>query len=336
MIFRVFRRRRKRTPRARIISVALVAVMLGGAGCGGSPTAPTPSVLALTCPANLSVPATAAVGAVVSYSAPVSTGGRAPVSITCIPGSGGVFPAGTTPVSCTATDAAAAIAVCTFGVAVTPAPRLKNTKFLAFGDSITAGEVTVPMSVGAGIPGSGDMFRQVLVPNAAYPTVLNEQLSQRYVAQSIDVVNAGRPGDAAQNAVPRFQSTFAANQPEVLLMLMGYNDLGSFSSAAAAYRAVEQMIKEARLRGARVFLATLTPSIPGRQRSSPEPILVAYNDALRTLAAGENAVLVDLYQAALPNVEAWIGVDGLHPTEAGYAKIADTFYSAIRADLEAR
>lgn len=54
------------------------------------------------------------------------------------------------------------------------------------------------------------------------------------------------------------------------------------------------------------------------------------------LKAGEGAVLVDLYQATLPNASAWIGVDGLHPTEAGYAFIAETFYAAVRADLERR
>jgi lysophospholipase L1-like esterase len=45
---------------------------------------------------------------------------------------------------------------------------------------------------------------------------------------------------------------------------------------------------------------------------------------------------VDLYQAMLPNAAAWIGVDGLHPTEAGYAFIAESFYAAVRADLERR
>ena len=45
-------------------------------------------------------------------------------------------------------------------------------------------------------------------------------------------------------------------------------------------------------------------------------------------------MLVDLYAAFLPHAEAWTGVDGLHPTEAGYALIAETFFAAIRADLE--
>jgi len=35
-------------------------------------------------------------------------------------------------------------------------------------------------------------------------------------------------------------------------------------------------------------------------------------------------------------VNRYIGVDGLHPNEAGYAKIADLFFQAIQANLEVR
>jgi lysophospholipase L1-like esterase len=54
------------------------------------------------------------------------------------------------------------------------------------------------------------------------------------------------------------------------------------------------------------------------------------------VATGENAVFVDLYQALLGNVTAYIGPDGLHPTEIGYQKIAETFLNAIQSTLEVR
>lgn len=117
---------------------------------------------------------------------------------------------------------------------------------------------------------------------------------------------------------------------------MGYNDLGSSTGRLRAVATVERMAKDVRGYGARLFLATLTPGIPGRTRSLEPTAILAFNDAMRTLAAGEGAVLVDTYEAFLPNVNAWVGVDGLHPTEAGYTVIAQTFYAAIRADLEER
>ena len=315
----------------------VVAVMAGlTAGCGG-PTAPTPppgGPPVLTCPNTVAAVASSDAGAVVSFKLPFSAGGREPVAITCSPGSGQLFPVGTTTVSCAAVDAAAATGACTFLLQVAPVPRLTLTRFLAFGDSITAGEVTVPVA-NLGSAG-GQAYRQIVVPAFSYPAVLSEQLRQRYVVQSVTVENAGRPGDAAATAFPRFQAAMSASRPEVVLLLMGFNDLENRNTVDAAYLALERMAKDARGRGARVFLGTLTPSIPGRQRSQSESLILRLNDAIRTLAAGETAVLVDLYQAALPNVEAWIGVDGLHPTEAGYARIADQFFAAIRADLEAR
>ena len=64
-------------------------------------------------------------------------------------GVGDVFPVGPTRVTCTATDAAAATATCGFDVNVQRVPQLTRTKFLAFGDSVTAGEVTAPALGGA-------------------------------------------------------------------------------------------------------------------------------------------------------------------------------------------
>ena len=40
--------------------------------------------------------------------------------------------------------------------------------------------------------------------------------------------------------------------------------------------------------------------------------------------------------ACCPTCNRYIGVDGLHPNEAGYAKIADIFFQAIQANFEVR
>jgi lysophospholipase L1-like esterase len=93
---------------------------------------------------------------------------------------------------------------------------------------------------------------------------------------------------------------------------------------------------EGRNRGARVFIATVTPNRPDRQRTIPSSVLLAYNDRIRAIAAAERLVLVDLYPALLTAVDSYIGVDGLHPTELGYRRIAEAFYAAIVSDLETR
>lgn len=323
--------------RLRAVLTAAVVVALATAGCGG-PTAPSPrqsGPLAATCLPSLTVPATSAQGALVNYPLAATTGGQAPVTVACTPASGQVFPIGTTPVTCTATDAAAASASCAFPLVVAAPPELTRTNFMAFGDSITAGEVTVPVAARGsdhGLP----VFRQVVVPTAAYPTALERMLTSRYVAQQPQVVNEGRPGESAGDAEPRLLRALEVDRPDAVLLLMGYNDLSSSARRIRAVATMERMAKDVRGYGARLFLATLTPPVPGRQRAIESSAIVAYNDDIRILAAGEGAVLVDLYEAMLPNAAAWIGVDGLHPTEAGYAFIAERFYAAVRADLERR
>ena len=113
-----------------------------------APTAPTSTGQpVLSCPASFDASATSADGATVVYPAPTVSGGRASVAVSCSPAAGTQFPTGVTTVACSATDAAAATSTCSFRVNVTRVPELSATRFLAFGDSVTAGEVTVPVTV---------------------------------------------------------------------------------------------------------------------------------------------------------------------------------------------
>jgi lysophospholipase L1-like esterase len=217
-------------------------------------------------------------------------------------------------------------------------PTLTRTRFLAFGDSITAGEVTVPIS--AGTMGDAPVWGPLrIVPEASYPTQLLTLLRGRYVSQtaSIQVTNAGKSGEGALEGAQRLPGVMTSVNPNVVLLLEGYNDLGVYGSRGInlGIAGMDSMAREARNRGARVFIASLTPSRPGGVNTLPPNWLVEYNNRLRTLAFSEGAVYVNLYGALLPSLTTYIGVDGLHPTEAGYRRMAEEFLIAIRAALEA-
>lgn len=209
------------------------------AACSSHPTSPTPPPVnngpLLTCPSPVAATSQTTAGIEVAYTVPSPVGGRAPVSLTCAPASGQRFPVGTTRVTCTATDAALQTASCGFDVTVTAILRLTRTKFLAYGDSITAGEVTVPVGTAMVLGQLQTIFTQILVPSAAYPTVLNDKLTQRYASQIITVKNAGKPAEAVVDTGPRYLATFTADPPEVVLLLMGYNDIQSTATATAVY-----------------------------------------------------------------------------------------------------
>ena len=60
-------------------------------------------------------------------------------------------------------------------------------------------------------------------------------------------------------------------------------------------------------------------------------MIASYNTALRDVARGEGALLVDFERDVDVSL---IGLDGLHPTEAGYARMADVLFEAIRRRYE--
>jgi HYR domain-containing protein len=78
----------------------------------------TPPVLSL--PANMTVAATSASGAVVNYSASASDAVDGSRPVTCSPASGSTFPVATTTVNCSATDTKGNAASGSFTVTVTP------------------------------------------------------------------------------------------------------------------------------------------------------------------------------------------------------------------------
>lgn len=279
-------------------------------------------------------------GVAVSFTAPTTTGGRAPVQVGCNRQSGSLFPQGATTVLCTASDAASQSAACSFTVTVTftIAPRLTKTRFVAFGDSITAGEVTVPVN---GVTREGfPNFKLIVVPAASYPQQLQNRLRDRYTGQAsaIQVTNAGLPAETAQNGRTRLRTVLASTPAEVVIILEGYNDLAGQipGSLPAAALAIEGMAKEAKATGARVILATLPPPRPGGSKAVSSELVTDLNARIRSIATSENALLVDLYAGMLEEVQRYMGIDGLHPTEAGYERMADLVFASIRADLEQR
>jgi lysophospholipase L1-like esterase len=308
--------------------------------CNKAPTAPTPAptpvVVAppadppgLTCPASITVTAPTSAGAAVTYPPPESRNGQGTVSVACTPPSGTRFPLGVTQAECVATDSLNRTGSCTFAVTVAGPPRLRRTRIMAWGDSLTEGATIL----------GNDPYDIVHPAATAYPTVLGQLLSARYTDQTITVFNRGLRGEEALRALPRFIAAFAADAPDVVVLHEGYNDytraeLG-VHGIESAVRGITELAGEARRRGARVFICTLAPGKPGRGEI-PRSALEAINERFRQIARSEGAVLVDLFNALLPEVNANVSIDGKHLTPLGYRRVAETVLAAIRADLEIR
>jgi lysophospholipase L1-like esterase len=211
--------------------------------------------------------------------------------------------------------------------------RLSRTRFLAFGDSFTAGEVTVPVSA------SPTLIRtQIVVPAASYPSVLQSQLQSTYRSQSssITVINSGQASERILDGVQRFPSAFESSQAEVVLLMEGVNGLPQVGPDIST-GVMRIMVQAAKDRRARVFVGSMIPQVAGRPRAmTPVSELTAYNNTLQIMSTQEGITYVDLYNTMMPEAATLIGSDGLHPTEAGYRRIAELFFAAIRTELEER
>ena len=92
-----------------------------------------------------------------------------------------MFAIGETAVRCTATDADMAQASCGFGVTVRVSQTIAKTKFMAFGDSITEGAVSLAPLI-------------MLGPPDTYPFKLEQMLLEQYPSQPIVVSESGHRG----------------------------------------------------------------------------------------------------------------------------------------------
>ena len=284
-------------------------------------------VLGLACPADVQTQSFDGEPVPVSFESPVTSGGQAPVAVGCTPEPGHRFDVGTAEVSCSASDALQQAAGCAFQVIVLGPPKLSATRFVAFGDSLTAGWVS---SAAGARP----------EPMSSYPYLLERDLQSRYVTQTIQVVNAGAPGEEAADATARFRSVIGSQRPEVVLLMEGTNDLDVVAGGGAdvAADALRSMVRYAQDAGADVFLMTIPPQL----HTGAADLVASFNATIRAIAVRRRAVLVDVHDVLLRGAcsgggtTPCIGADGLHPTAEGYRLVAEELSRVIldRYDVE--
>lgn len=318
-----------------VLGLVGLAACDGPNGPGGTPATNPPQI---ACGAAVTVTDVVGTSQTVTYPAPTVSHGAPPVNVSCTPASGSVFPLGDTTVTCTASDAQARTANCSFTVTVKHR-ELAITKVVAFGDSITEGQ--------NGRPGLRPF---VDVPNA-YPTVLQTFFVDRIPTQQITVVNAGVGGervtDPASNQ--RLKDAIAKHQPQVLLLLEGINDLHGGVGSNSIANGIRDHIRTARDRGVQyVIVSTILPTPkdvctfpnpldpPCRGDRTPPGQPDALNQQIRSLVPAGGAHLIDPYNDFVANRATYIDTDGLHLRPDGNRALATAFWNRIVETVPAK
>lgn len=188
-------------------------------------------------------------------------------------------------------------------------------RYLAFGDSITQGE------------GSSS--------DEGYPPLLQDRLRSHFGAGEL-VVEAF-PGTTSEQGANHIAGALARHRPAFTLILYGTNDWYPCGDPLDCFTlsALTTMVERVKLAGGLPVLATIIPVNAGydaRVPPSRNEYVAEQNRLIRTLAAQEGALLVDLepafYKAAGSDLSQLFS-DHVHPNDRGYQVLADEFFKAL-------
>jgi lysophospholipase L1-like esterase len=191
-------------------------------------------------------------------------------------------------------------------------------KATAFGDSITYGVLEQKRRIV--IP--------ILVTGNNYPTLLEDRL------QGLDagwrVVNRGVPGETTRQGVARISSVLTIDRPGYVLIMEGTNDATKDFDTALILGNLEAMVLAVQGNQSIPIIATIPPNF--RNHPGAVAIVEEMNVLIRGMAKARGIVLAEIYEG-MNDRDLWGQAenrDPLHPNEAGYRKMADIWYDAMR------
>jgi lysophospholipase L1-like esterase len=207
-------------------------------------------------------------------------------------------------------------------------------RIMPLGDSITAGRNMTGTTPGAyrdplytTLTQNGYTF-QFVGTNGSCPTpALTSAHQELHEGHSGFVIERGTSGhDGITDHIAAYLSN---GRPDIILLMIGTNDVATGYNVDRAPERLDILISRifSRLPDVRLIVAGVTPF----KDDSKDNLAVRYNTAIaREVAdhqkAGENVSFVNMHDALNRTTDM---ADLLHPSRAGYEKMADVWYMAI-------
>ncbi len=189
-----------------------------------------------------------------------------------------------------------------------PSPPAAPTgpRIVTLGDSLTAG---------LGLP-----------REEASPSLLQRKLKE--AGQPLEVINAGVSGDTSADGLRRANWALEGDV-RLLILALGANDGLRGLPAAQMKENLQGIIHRAKQRGIPVLLVGMeAPPNYGEQYAS------AFRQVFRDLARENNVTLVPFLLEGVAGVPDLNQSDGIHPTAAGAARIADHLWPHVETMIE--
>jgi len=188
-------------------------------------------------------------------------------------------------------------------------------RFMAFGDSLSAGE------------GSSD--------DAGYRSWLEADL-RAYWGEA-ELRNQGQAGTRSNAGESRIDGVLANERPAYTLILYGTNDWNELECKASlpcfTIDSLRSMIRQTRDRNSLPIVGTIPPvntTYADRAPQERQDWVRQMNDLVRPMVAQEGAVLADLHAAMLRESDLTaLFTDHVHPNDRGYQIIGREWFRAI-------
>lgn len=197
------------------------------------------------------------------------------------------------------------------------------TRYVFAGDSVTdCGRTFFAPAVGAGELGSG------------WVRVVAGELGRREPERH-EVLNAGVSGDRVADLVARWDRDVAAHRPDVVTILIGVNDalLDPPTPPDVFEAAFAELLEAARPVGRLIVVEPFVLNVDAATealRARHLPNLAAVRrltlDVPGALLVPLDQIMQDACGRAAPE---WWAPDGVHPSVAGHALIAEAWLSAV-------
>jgi acyl-CoA thioesterase-1 len=163
-------------------------------------------------------------------------------------------------------------------------------------------------------------------PDRAYPALLQEKAKEKGYA--LEVVNAGISGDTSSDGLRRVNWALEGDV-RLLILALGANDALRGLPVSQMKGNLQTIIDRARQRGIPVLLVGMeAPPNYG------EHYTAAFRQVFQDLARHNRVTLVPFLLEGVAGVPELNQADGIHPSAAGAARIADHLWPAVEKMLK--
>jgi lysophospholipase L1-like esterase len=184
-----------------------------------------------------------------------------------------------------------------------------------------------------GVTSRGFFERFTLSPVEGYIPKLRRLLRQEF-GDAVQLFNSGVGGETTDLGLERLRIEIRSAPYDLVLLLEGVVDVNNPEPGFEKARAnLKEMMRVIKGEGISVIIATIPPLNQDGFRTRGAENVPKLNKMIREEAANEKVPIAD-HERAFGQDETLQGPDGLHPNDAGYEVMAETWFDAI-VDLAA-